>query len=239
MTGPIVTSPRRTSLRTFSRRAFASLALLGLVAACVTVPGGRPGTGPIVNGGGENEGGIGGTGIVGTITGFGSIRVNGFRVEMPDAAPVFSVLGDRRFDSIALGETVAVIARGEAEAAVSGQAASLRFPVIGTVSEFKGLTMRVLGVPVLLETGAAIVAPGKDGGLRPGVIGDGDRVAVSGLWRGSMVVASRVEVLPREQTISGTAGILRRSADGRFRIGGTPILIAPDVSPPEPSRPIA
>ncbi|MEO1292811.1 MAG: hypothetical protein AAFV62_08280, partial [Pseudomonadota bacterium] len=26
---------------------------------------------------------------------------------------------------------------------------------------------------------------------------------------------------------------LRRSADGRFRIGGTPILIAPDVTPPE------
>ena len=54
------------------------------------------------------QGGIGGTGIVGTITGFGSIIVNGIHIEYEQSQTVETVFGDKSSGELSIGQVVAV-----------------------------------------------------------------------------------------------------------------------------------
>jgi hypothetical protein len=54
------------------------------------------------------QGGIGGTGIVGTITGFGSIIVNGIHIEYEQSQTVETVFGDKPSSELSIGQVVAV-----------------------------------------------------------------------------------------------------------------------------------
>ena len=54
------------------------------------------------------EGGLGGTGIVGTLMGFGSLIVNGFRVETDAATAYSSTLGPFEPEALAVGQSLTI-----------------------------------------------------------------------------------------------------------------------------------
>ncbi|HBG97176.1 MAG: hypothetical protein JKP98_13510 [Rhodobacteraceae bacterium] len=125
------------------------------------------------------EGGIGGTGIVGILTDFGSIVLNGMRVETPSGLRPTNAFGQVTLNSLGIGQSLTVEAR-----AINGRLMARRIhiahPVIGPVHDIDGNRARVAGVPVVLE-------PGVVGGWEPGMV-----AAISGVWRGQTVVASRI-----------------------------------------------
>ena len=123
--------------------------------------------------------GIGGTGIVGTITGFGSIWVNGLEIGTVQA----HVESDSGAGTLAIGQVVAVQASGP-EGALQAQSVAIRHEVAGPVTSVApDGTAEVAGQRVNLAT-----VPGA-GDARPG-----SWVAVSGFRTpDGAIAATRVD----------------------------------------------
>ncbi|NQD92193.1 hypothetical protein HP532_05930 [Pseudomonas sp. CrR25] len=187
---------------------FASSAL-SAAPACLE-PGGMGGTGAVATGGiggtgaPADNGGIGGTGIVGTITGFGSICVNGVEVHFDEQVPLSENGVPVSSKQLAIGQVVAV----EAGASQQGlQALSIAIlhayegPITGVAAD--SASMRVMGQPVQVAPGARVAE-----GLRVG-----EPVRVSGLRnsRGE-VVASRIDRAPNLTQVSAI-GAVERAGD--------------------------
>ena len=167
----------------------------------------------------QPKGGIGGTGIVGTLTDFGSLIVNGLRVNVPVGLPVGTAFGPVAQDRLAVGQNLTI----EAETITGGLIArrvDIVHPVIGMLEDVSasGREQRVAGIAVQVERGAFVQAD------------PGQQVAVSGVWNSDTIVASRVvaiEVAPRV-IVSGTAR--RAAASGGWAIGAMPVLLPDDGS---------
>lgn len=190
------------------------------VASATPDPGGIGGTGqtalqrPGLGGTGQvAEGGLGGTGIVGVVTGFGSICVNGMKV---DYAPDTPVQQDGRpvpQSALAVGQVVALQAQGQGAQLRAQRIAVLDAAVgpLGAVDVASG-RFTVMG-----ETATALV-PTDLAGLLPGqwVRVSGQRLA-SGEIR-----ATRVQATPHASAwVSGT---LSRTALGAWQVGRTPLV---------------
>ncbi|MEM1343450.1 MAG: DUF5666 domain-containing protein [Pseudomonadota bacterium] len=143
------------------------------------------------------EGGIGGTGIIGILTEFGSVIVGGRRVALDGATEVSDVFGPVSQSALVRGHALTVEALGPPEA-LTAQRIRIDYPLIGPVERVAedGRSLRVGGVEVVLEPGVSTLA-------QPGM-----RAAVSGLWRGRRVIASRVEAPLGEglDVLAGTWG---------------------------------
>jgi hypothetical protein len=167
-------------------------------------PGGLGGTGQVA------EGGLGGTGIVGVVTGFGSICVNGIKV---DYAPDTPVLRDGRpvpQSELSVGQVVALQAEGDAPALRARHIAVLDAVVgpLGSV-DAAGARFTVMG------QAATALAPGDLNGFRTG-----QWVRVSGLRLASGEIrATRVQAAPEGPV--WVAGMLTRVEPGAWWIGGT------------------
>ncbi|WP_439859848.1 DUF5666 domain-containing protein [Pseudomonas sp. MBLB4136] len=179
---------------------------LGAAPACVD-PGGIGGTGAVATGGiggtgaPADEGGMGGTGIVGTITGFGSICVNGVEVHFDATVPLSENGVPASSDKLAIGQVVAV----EASASPHGLRArsiAILHAYEGPITEARAgaASLRVMEQPVHLAPGARVAA-----GLRIG-----EPVRVSGLRnaRGE-VVASRIDRAPNLAQVSAIGAVER------------------------------
>ncbi|MEL6980173.1 MAG: DUF5666 domain-containing protein [Pseudomonadota bacterium] len=165
------------------------------------------------------EGGIGGTGItgadvtglgvVGVLTDFGSLRVNGLRLETPADAEVLDAFGPIPLNRLAVGHSLTVEADVE-DGALLARRIVLTQPLIGRVDaiEAGGASLRLLGVRV--EAAQAARGP----------IAVGDRIAVSGLWRGVEVVASRLDPAPEGEPDVIAGALARPGATGLKDIGG-------------------
>lgn len=159
------------------------------------------GTGQSIVGGDDH--GIGGTGIVGTITGFGSIIVNGRRIPYARNVPVF-IDGQRVDpDEMRVGHVVRVLLGGQ-----NAQAIHITSEVIGPVSAINKRQMTVLAQRIDLSEAQPVPR------LKPGQV-----VAVFGIRKpDGTIVASRVEKRTRF-----TAPILRGVAErenGQVRVAG-------------------
>lgn len=124
------------------------------------------------------EGGIGGTGIIGTLTEFGSLMVNGRRVTLSRSTEYHTTGAPFEAGRLRAGHSLTVEAIPAGSGLIAERVRLVR-PVVGRVGLNGGLT--VGGVPVRLVPGVA--GPGEPGG----------RVAVSGLWDGRQVVATLIE----------------------------------------------
>ncbi len=189
------------------RRANRRVVLAGLAAgfagAC-TAPA------RIVEGGKKSpEGGIGGTGIVGTLTGFGSLYVNGLRVETAASTAITDALGPIPQSALAVGHSLTIEAADDAGQLVARRV-HVTHPVIGpvrSISPDRSL-LDVAGVPVRARPEST------------SEIGVGAVVAVSGLWDGASVVASRLDVR-RTGDVSVVAGAVTRDPQTQaLSIGG-------------------
>lgn len=166
--------------------------------------------------------GSGGTGIVaGTVTGFGSIIIDGHRY--PDTGATYEITGDGN-SAVAVSPTVARIGQQvEADIDSSGNATAVHIhpELIGVVSAISPLTnaITVAGVRVITnETNPALPITVYAGYTRFSDIRVNDRVEVYGLPEtdssGPYVAASRIELKPNSCTgacgvrVTGTLGQL-------------------------------
>lgn len=185
------------------RLLFLGCLLLGACAAHAACeePGGIGGTGV------RADGGIGGTGIqagtgiqsdgelgiIGVISGFGSICVNGVEVHYDAGTPVSADGAAASAQSLALGQVVAVRA-----VANGGQVQARDIHIVDAVvgraaaSGAGGGELQVAGQRVRLDA-STVLAGGAPGDLA------GENVRVSGLWRADgSLAATRVERAPAD-----------------------------------------
>ncbi len=184
----------------------AALAALYLLSAALAESPRTEGTGIGGTGHRPTEGnGIGGTGgplsktaratgIVGAVTGFGSIFVNGFEIDYSPETETRSDL-DERLDAqtIGLGQVVEVEAVGEGKR-LRARKIALRYEVRGPIEAIDRASgkIRVLGQTV--AAGQSLVATPRSGGGSLNDLAVGDMVHVSGLRRAdAVIVASRIE----------------------------------------------
>ena len=137
----------------------------------------------------EVEAGTIGTGIMGVITGVGSIHVTGHRILLPDGMVATSSLGVRPVDTLKVGETVIVEAERVGETL---RATRIRnyYPLVAPVDLVGSGRLTVLGLDLDISE------------LAPVDIIAGDWVALSGLWRGDTVIVSDLrKVAPRDAVV--------------------------------------
>ncbi|MEM6579107.1 MAG: DUF5666 domain-containing protein, partial [Pseudomonadota bacterium] len=151
------------------------------------------------------EGGIGGTGIVGLLTDFGSLIVNGLRIEVTARTQVFDTFGPVSESALATGQALTVYATRNRDALIARRV-QINHAVVGTVEQ-TATGPKVNGVPLEVERSASVV-------LTPG-----QRVAVSGLWAPDRLIVSRIDaVCDGPDVIAGTLG--STSEDTMLDIGG-------------------
>jgi len=157
---------------------------------------GLGGTGMLANSGS----GLGGTGIVGVITGFGSIFVNGVEIEYNEKTP-FSINGKPgTYQQLAIGDVVEVLTT-DAQQHTHAQIINLRHEIIGTVESVNQVALS------FTIQGHTITHPLNNGTL-PTV---GDNVAVSGFRiNNQLIKATRVS------TANNTQNYLRTSMELPF-----------------------
>jgi hypothetical protein len=172
--------------------------------------------------------GLGGSGmragIIGVVTGFASLCVNGFEVEL-DETSVVTVEGHPATQAdVHLGQLVVI----EAEAAggkLRAASVDVRLAAMGPVSTVSddGKTLTLLGQTVRMS---------ELPGARPEKIAPGDWVAVSGL-RGAdtAIEGSSVVRLPQPGERAMVAGIVREGRVAGLEIGALAIGPLPNGRP--------
>lgn len=186
----------------FNRRTF----LHTSIAASGAVPLGLPGwaqDGPT-----PVEGGIGGTGIVGILTDFGSLIVAGQLVETTARTQISDIFGPRPLESLALGHSLTIEAALSPEGLIARRV-HVTYPVIGRIDAVRadGLALKINGIDVHLASPSPLAETGV-------------RVAVSGLWEDQHLRASLLEPAPSDiDVIAGTV----HGALGDPHIGPIPV----------------
>ncbi|GGX43103.1 hypothetical protein GCM10007385_08720 [Tateyamaria omphalii] len=152
------------------------------------------------------EGGIGGTGIVGLMTGTGSVLVNGLRVEVTSATRIFHA-NERTNDTLLVpGRTLTMLARarlGRFEA----KRIDIDDPLTGILlRQANGYSVNSTPVRGINDASGRV----------------GERVSVSGIWQadGSVRTSLIRRASASEDSVSG---VLEGSASTGWTIGQTPI----------------
>ena len=199
-------------MTTFNRRQ-----TLGLIGAA-TVAGCAPAVQTGALGDDPFEGGIGGTGIVGTMVAAGSVLINGLRVEVPDATRIVDNGGIGGTGALIPGRAMTIVASARRDR-LESRRIDVTDPLVG----------------VLRGTRGALTLNGTSVTVEPGAVGGtlvGRRVAASGIWQadGSLRASILRPVADQPDSVSGT--VIGAPATG-WRIGQTP------VQPPANGRLIA
>ncbi len=168
----------------------------------------------------DDESGLGGTGIIGAVTGFGSIFVNGVEVEIDRRTRLLvdgEAVAGHRFER---GEVVEILAAGRG--LMEARRLEVRHEVIGPVQNVdpQARRLRILGQTVL--------APPQAGAL-PQV---GERLAVSG-FRDAAGRIHATRLAPAGPGAVLLRGPVVRDGDGGFRIGAQAVRVA-GRAPPAP-----
>ncbi|GIT91696.1 hypothetical protein JANAI62_21530 [Jannaschia pagri] len=162
----------------------------------------------------EIEGGIGGTGIVGIATEVGGLVVAGRALTTDDGTRITDAFGALPAAALTRGDSLTVEAAGSVGSLVARRI-HVTQPVVGTVTAASARQVTVNGVTVTLDSGLRSVRPGS-------------RVAVSGLWRGTEVIASRLS--PARSPLDLVSGDVSRG-QGATRIGAVPVARLPGRPP--------
>jgi hypothetical protein len=174
----------------------ASLAALTLMLGCDAVRQGIQYVGGGIGGTGAPasrtaDGGIGGTGIIGTVTGFGSILLNGKEIEIVPSTRIERFLEASTLESLRIGQIVAVDAQELGQSLIARTIEQLP-AIVGPIARIasSAQTFEVMGQTVRV-TADTVLATG-DVGLANLAIGQ--HVEVNGLRTGDgTIIASRVD----------------------------------------------
>ncbi len=233
-------------------RVCAGVALLALLAGCAATPApmmtaaaakpkpvdpkngdGIGGTGIFamvpVNARGD---GIGGTGVKGTITGFGSILVNGLKLEFDHTTNVESDGKPTTLEALRVGQIVEGVARTK-DGKLNLATLEIQHAVSGPISaiDHRAQTLTVLGQRVRVN-----LAGDRDAVTAFRTLRAGDIVSVSGLRQADgLIIATRVDETGAEERIMlrGAASAVTANS---VRIGDLEIALAPGAAPPKPGE---
>ncbi len=164
----------------------------------------------------EPKRGIGGTGIVGTLTDFGSLMVNGKRVLLTPDTVISGPLGAMVEADLAIGHALTI----ETALDLTTARVFVADPVIGRVKAVyrDQRAFCVDGVVVRLDPTLNVLPQSSDW------------VTVSGLWRGDEVIATRVA--SSTPGVSALAGVFRKEQSALPRIGSERIFLPDTLSAP-------
>ena len=179
---------------------------------------GQPATGgakkkaktPGIGGTGQTAGaqpGIGGTGIIGTITGFGSILVNGYKIDYAADLPVAFEGRTATPSDLRIGHVVMVEAE-EQGSRLTARKIEVRKEVSGPIEsiDYAAGTAIVLGQKVEIPSGT--VADGRGAPLAIQALKPGDTISVSGQRKNGVIAATRVD-----KSGPGGQAVLRGTVD--------------------------
>lgn len=155
----------------------------------------------------DKEGGIIGTGIVGEITQLGSIYVNNQRIFFDDTMRVAGSVYPLQAGGLQPGHTVAVIVERDKGRWVAQHIRQV-LPLVGQVAAADKDSLTVLSTRVVVGD---LTVP----------VEVGDWVAVSGLWKGQTVMASRIEPLKGSDQHARISGTYLPNDTGELFIGGS------------------
>lgn len=191
--------------------------------------GGIGGTGRSDDRANSGDGGIGGTGIIGTIEGFGSICVNGLKVEWTDATRFLE--GDRpsKRQRLQVGQQVAVLAEPSSNTASASLIARQVQMIVGlhgpiTEAPDESGFFKVMGAPI--RTKDALMTTNLEQ-LKPG-----QWVELSGVWLRDhsfavswmqLTAAAEVSTVTGPATSASRIGAVNLSnvvADGDYLVRG-------------------
>ncbi len=178
------------------RHALALLGTTALAVSCTPAIVTRDASDPF-------EGGIGGTGIVGTLYGFSSLLINGLRVTLDGRTVYRSPYGPIASDTLLQGQVLTVSAQRSADGLVAREV-MVDYALVGTLSHAHG-GPSVNGVSLIAAANAL------------GHGAPGSRVAVSGTWTAHGLRPSRVDPAPSGPDL--IAGTVQRLPDASG-IGG-------------------
>ena len=169
---------------------------------------------------GSGEGnGIGGTGIIGAITGFGSIFVNGYEVEIADDLAVAIKDGQTSASQLAIGQVVEIEANGDGTH-VNASSVRVRHEVGGTIEKIDATrrTITLLGQNIQLPANSEGL--NSSNGIAFENLRIGDRVDVSGFRRGDGTIeATRLDPLPSDEP-DHLIGTLRKTRSATLTVAG-------------------
>ena len=173
--------------------------------------------------------GIGGTGVRGTITGFGSILVNGLKLDFDHTTTVENDGKPTSLEALRVGQIIEGIARTK-DGKLSLARLEIQHAVTGPISAIdrNAETLTVLGQRVRLNLAGDKAAMAAFRTLQAG-----DVVSVSGLRQADgLIIATRVDQTTDDDRIMlrGTAGAVTAAS---VRIGDFEIPLAPGATPPK------
>ncbi|MEO0401963.1 MAG: hypothetical protein AAF214_06275 [Pseudomonadota bacterium] len=154
------------------------------------------------------EGGIGGTGIVGLMTGTGSVLVNGLRVEVPGTARVYMAGQVTSDAALVPGVALSIVARTTQDR-FEAQHIDVDVPLVGVLVRADG-GYAVNGTPLELE-----------GGVRAAPL-LGRQAAAHGVWQSDGRL--RTSLLRAHNGDAVASGVLALGSDAGWRIGQTPVV---------------
>nr|WP_295829052.1 DUF5666 domain-containing protein [uncultured Azospirillum sp.] len=185
------------------------------------------GTGVSVADRGIGGTGIVGTGIVGTVTAFGSVWVNGLRVDLPPTTAVRIEGRPAQPGDVRIGQTVAMTAAPGGPTGLTAQTLAVRFAVAGPVDRTTAGGALVLGQRIDLATaeGTTALTPGRwvavSGLRRPDGVIDASRVDPWDPARGWILRGRLDAVTPKTLTVAGLTLSRGRGLDGALpEVGG-------------------
>ena len=187
--------------------------------------GGVGGTGKFpggVGGTGKVPGGSGGTGIVGVITGFASVCINGLEVHFDAGTSVTRNGAAAQARDLALGQVIAIEAACSAENLVARHISilnTLEGPVTRLTPE-NGL-MYVMGQAVNVNDATRLGGVAAATELKPGI-----SVRVAGFRDAAGTVhATRIEKVA-DSTDTSAIGVLQQTKAGKASLSGLPLRVA-------------
>ena len=220
-----------------SVRSAAAVALISLLAACASVPTVPHQTAAIDPKNGDGLGGtgiqmaqvqpgdgLGGTGIIGTISGFGSIIVNGLELEFDHSTAVVNDGRPTSLDELRIGQVIQGVAR-QKDGRMHLESLDIQHAVSGPITavDYLEQTMTVLGQNIRLNLAGDKTATDAFKTLRKG-----DLVSVSGLrLSDGTIVASRIDQHGDDGRIV-VRGEAAQVTDSSLRIGMLDVALTPD-----------
>jgi len=189
----------------------------------------------------EESGGIGGTGIkgtgiVGTITAFGSIWVDQTHVHFDKDVPITINQQAASAGELQLGQVVAVISEALAsnelnpetnEQAYQAQSIDIIHEVVGPVSQYSASenTLEVMQQTIRLADNAVLFNHQAAINFTIDQLSLGDNIEVSGLRQANgEIIASRLDILPQIEQVQ-LIGELVQTEQGQWSINNQAIVI--------------
>ncbi|MEL7414716.1 MAG: hypothetical protein AAGJ92_02355 [Pseudomonadota bacterium] len=155
-----------------------------------------------ISGTGLRRDGIEGTGIVGTVLGFGSILINGVRVQTPPQMRMIDAFGRIDLGTLKPGHTVTLQTDG---ADLVGHTLAQHHPVIGRIDAvMPDGSVWILGTRVILPPDVTVIV--------------GEHARVSGTWDGPVVRATRLD--PAQPGLASASGTVTASGINGVAIDG-------------------